>query len=99
MNGEFAIRFPNSKHPEVRLPREANPSEHLTIENSPVLFGCRTGICGTCLVHVDVNEGQLNPPSQDEVELLKIICPNDPYARLACQIKLTADLEIRPIRK
>ncbi|MBC6436085.1 2Fe-2S iron-sulfur cluster binding domain-containing protein, partial [Nostoc sp. HG1] len=30
-----------------------NLSEHLTIQNSPVLFGCRTGICGTCLVEVN----------------------------------------------
>lgn len=26
--------------------------ECLTVQNSPVLFGCRTGICDTCLVEV-----------------------------------------------
>ena len=73
-------------------------SEHLTIENSPVLFGCRTGICGTCLVEVEEERnGQLLAPAADESELLEIIAPDLSRARLACQIELRADIKINYI--
>lgn len=85
------VAFEGDSHPPVLLARHENLSEHLTVQNSPVLFGCRTGICGTCLVRVS---GALTPPSEDELDLLDVIAPNDPRARLACQIDLTADIEI-----
>lgn len=95
---EYQVCF-DSGHPPVRLSRGANLSEHLTIENSPVLFGCRTGICGTCRSSVQVlNGGRLEPPSEDELNLLGIICPGYPTARLACQINLTADIKIAPLK-
>ena len=73
-------------------------SEHLTVENSPVLFGCRTGICGTCLIQVEAQEnGALAAPADDEIELLEIIAPDNPKARLACQIELCADIKIKYI--
>ncbi len=88
------------EYPPLRLPRGVNLSEHLTIENSPVLFGCRTGICGTCRSNVEaLNGGRLDSPSEDEISLLSIICPGNPAARLACQINITADVKITPLRK
>lgn len=63
----------------------------LTAQNSPVLFGCRTGICGTCLVTVT---GQVAPPDADEQEMLEVLAPGIPNARLACQIDLIDHLEI-----
>jgi ferredoxin len=75
----------------VVLAEGANLSEHLTVENSPVLFGCRTGICGTCLVQVD---GDISPPGDEEQDLLDVVAPGDPRARLACQLELTADIEL-----
>ena len=48
-----AIEFPNTRYKPVSLPAGAKLSEELTIINSPVLFGCRTGICGTCLVQIE----------------------------------------------
>ncbi len=39
------ISFPETDYPPINLPHHQNLSEHLTIQNSPVLFGCRTGIC------------------------------------------------------
>ncbi len=89
-----SIEFPGSGRPPVSLPEGAILSENLTIGNSPVLFGCRTGICGTCLVHVVLRDGELAPPAECERELLAIVAPGDPGARLACQISLTADLSI-----
>jgi ferredoxin len=81
-----------------RLPHGAALSEVLTIENSPLLFGCRTGICGTCIARVEARSGELPPPTEDEKDVLDLLCPNEPKARLACQIRLSADLTIEPIK-
>jgi ferredoxin len=96
--GVFAVSFPGSGHPPVRLPGGAPLSAHLTPANSPLLFGCRTGICGTCAVAVTVGDGgALPPPSADEAEVLDVVCPERPGARLACQIDLRADIAVAPV--
>src|ERR1044072_7574443 len=92
---EYVISFLPATHRPIRLKRGAILSEHLTIENSPVLFGCRTGICGTCLSEILAPEGgKLPEPSEDESELLEIIAPDNRQARLACQLAICADLTI-----
>ena len=99
-DAECVVCFDPPRYPPLRLSRGMNLSEHLTIENSPVLFGCRTGICGTCRIGIEVlNGGRLNPPGEDETNLLDIICPGNPTARLACQINITADIKIALIFK
>ncbi|MGB3651181.1 MAG: 2Fe-2S iron-sulfur cluster-binding protein [Rivularia sp. (in: cyanobacteria)] len=85
------MQFIETKHQPVFLEKNQNLAEHLTVENSPVLFGCRTGICGTCLVVV---EGDIPPASLEEKELLEVLAPQNPQARLACQIQLTNDIKI-----
>lgn len=57
------INFPESNYQPIILERYEKLSEHLTVQNSPVLFGCRTGICGTCLVIV---KGDIPPPREEE---------------------------------
>lgn len=95
---DFLVRFGRSGHAPVRLPGGAGLAEHLTVQNSPLLFGCRTGICGTCVVRVTVLGGTgLEPPGEDEAELLAIICPGRSEARLACQLRLTADIDVVPL--
>jgi ferredoxin len=69
-----------------------NLSENLTIHNSPVLFGCRTGICGTCLVEAI---GDIPAAKSDEQEMLDKLAPNVKNARLACQIDLAANIQMR----
>lgn len=88
------ISFHNQSHTPVTLPEQTNLSEGLNIHNSPVLFGCRTGVCGTCLCRVTVVKGTLNPPTADEIELLEIIAPDDKQARLACCIQGHGDIEL-----
>ncbi|NJN72479.1 MAG: (2Fe-2S)-binding protein [Limnothrix sp. RL_2_0] len=85
------ISFPNSIFPSISLEKYDVLSEKLTVQNSPILFGCRTGLCGTCLVAVT---GDIPLPKVEEMELLEILAPNDPQARLACQIELTTDIAI-----
>ena len=98
MTETYAVDFGALGKVEGRLPHGASLSQVLTIENSPLLFGCRTGICGTCIARVDVKSGTLPPPTEDEKDVLDLLCPNEPKARLACQIKLSADLLIEPIK-
>ncbi|WP_445630150.1 2Fe-2S iron-sulfur cluster binding domain-containing protein [Nostoc sp. DSM 114167] len=86
------ISFPESDFVPIILECHQNLSEHLTIQNSPVLFGCRTGICGTCLIEII---GNIPPPQLDEQEMLETLAPNNPHARLACQINVTGNIEIR----
>ncbi|MEH2135454.1 2Fe-2S iron-sulfur cluster-binding protein [Nostoc sp.] len=85
------ISFPGSDFASITLEFNKNLSEHLTIQNSPVLFGCRTGICGTCLIKII---GNIPPPEADEQEMLETLAPNNPYARLACQVHVTGNVEI-----
>jgi len=87
------ISFPNTPYPDLVLPDQTALSEQLTVQNSFLLFGCRTGLCGTCLVKV---VGDIPLPEADEVEVLQIIAGDIPEARLACQIRLTADIALYP---
>lgn len=91
MSDLCTIRFPNTPYPAITLAVHTPLAQQLTLQNSPILFGCRTGICGTCLVHIS---GALPPPGLDEQELLAALAPGNPQARLACQIDLVADIAI-----
>ncbi|MGI9305078.1 MAG: 2Fe-2S iron-sulfur cluster binding domain-containing protein [Gammaproteobacteria bacterium] len=92
------VKFPGTRYGFLDLPACAKLSEHLTVENSPVLFGCRTGLCGTCLIEiVEQRASVLQSPGADEAETLAIYAPGNPRARLACQIELTADICLRKI--
>jgi ferredoxin len=94
MSDLHTICFPGTDYPPLTLQAHQNLSEHLTIQNSPVLFGCRTGICGTCLVEAI---GDIPAAKSDEQEMLDTLAPNVPNARLACQIDLAANIEIRKL--
>ena len=59
-----------------------------------MLFGCRTGLCGTCLVTVT---GDLAPPSAAEQEILDMLAPGNSQARLACQIDVMGECAIVPL--
>lgn len=94
MSNLCKISFTETDYPPLTLQRHQKLSEHLTIQNSPVLFGCRTGICGTCLVKVI---GDIPAAKLDEQEMLDTLAPNIPNARLACQIDLTVNVEIHTL--
>jgi ferredoxin len=90
---KYTVRFFDETFAPVELAEGSAISEHLDVGNSPLLFGCRTGICGTCLLHVD---GPLPPPDEEEQELLDMLAPGDARARLGCQIKLCGDITVGP---
>jgi len=92
------VEFTDDAYQDVELPRGAALCSALDAVNSPVLFGCRNGICATCLVEVEsLSAPPLPSPCPTETEVLELYAPDNPRARLACQITLTADLRIRPL--
>ncbi len=92
-NFRMKIRFPNTRFSSLEFRDRTNLSEVLTVENSPILFGCRTGVCGTCLCRVEAADpGKVVEPSSQEQELIGIIGDGDPKLRLACQIESASDL-------
>ncbi len=94
------INFPVSGEKEIILNNNELLSEALDVDNSPLLFGCRTGVCGTCLIEIlQETNGHIAAPNEDEKEYLEIVAPNNPKARLACQIKLTADIQVRRLEE
>ncbi|MBO0347980.1 (2Fe-2S)-binding protein [Phormidium pseudopriestleyi FRX01] len=87
------VRFTGTNYPPIALPQHDKLANYLTVQNSPILFGCRTGICGTCLCQI---EGNIPPPNIEEGEVLEILAPGNPQARLACQVDVTNDIAIAP---
>lgn len=69
-------------------------SRVLDVRNSPLLFGCRTGICATCICRI---EGIQSQASDDEKEVLEVFAPGVEGARLACQVRVEGDMEIRAL--
>ncbi len=93
---KHTIQFPGTRFPVQELPEGAALSEQLTVENSPILFGCRTGICGTCLISVEeAGSSQLTPADVAEREVLDMLASDEPKARLACQIRVNCSMSLR----
>lgn len=81
----------------MNLPEGVTLSTELTAVNSPLLFGCRSGICGTCLAEVETLSGACEVPDGEEVEALEIFAPGNDKARLVCQMRLTAEISMKKI--
>ena len=93
---DFEIAFEGSDKAPVKLEEGTCLSENLTVENSPILFGCRIGICGTCAIDVVEHQG-LHPRTPEEVEYLDALAGECPSFRLACQIRLNANIRVRKV--
>lgn len=91
------ISFTDDNYEPVELPDEACLSEHLTVQNSPILFGCRIGICGTCLVEVVSEADTLTERTENEKEFLEALLPDRKECRLACQVNINTDIKVRKI--
>lgn len=89
------VEFANSDKPAVDLKEGDCLSEKLTIHNSPILFGCRIGICGTCAVEVVKEEKPLHERTYDEKEFLGTMAPGRDTVRLACQIHINTNITIK----
>lgn len=91
------IEFPETRFPPQEIPARACLPLYLSVQNSPLLFGCRSGLCGTCLIEVEADADAAEPPADDEREALELYAPGNPRARLACQLVPLGAMRIRKI--
>lgn len=84
---------------------EAGPGEALVDlcdqSRSPVPFSCRSASCGTCRIVVETGADQLDPPKDEELDVLDAFGNKPPKMRLACQAKLSQRaqlIHVRPVR-
>jgi len=77
------------------LPHNAHLSDAAELQLSGLVFGCRAGMCGICVI--EVVEGVRNLSQQDESEswLLESLGHPEACKRLACQCRLQGDVTIR----
>jgi ferredoxin len=61
--------------------------------DTPLMFGCKEGICGTCKIRVLENPQNISPMRPHEQDFLQKISAR-PNERLACQTQVLGDVAI-----
>jgi ferredoxin len=61
--------------------------------DTSILFGCRDGACGACMVRVLSGAENLSPMKDDEKDFLETMAA-EPNERLACQCKVFGDVTL-----
>ncbi len=62
---------------------------------SGIVYGCREGDCGTCLMQVLEGWNNLSSPSVLEDKILRELMAGKHY-RLACQAQVLGDVVVKP---
>ena len=63
-----------------------------------LLFGCRDGACGTCLIEVVEGIDHLDAVTEVERDMLTVMAEGNQQARLACQCTVRGDIRIRSLK-
>lgn len=61
--------------------------------DTSILFGCRDGACGACMIRVKEGAENLSKMGDDERDFLETMAAED-NERLACQCKVLGDVTI-----
>jgi ferredoxin len=80
----------------VEVTRGSTLIDVCTTHHLPVVFGCRVGLCGTCLVQVLSEAASLSAPTAHEARLLEVLQAS-PDWRLACQCTVLGHVRLRYI--
>jgi ferredoxin len=59
--------------------------------DTSILFGCRDGACGACMVKIVSGSEKISPMKDDEKDFLETMAA-EPNERLACQCKVYGDV-------
>ena len=59
--------------------------------DTSILFGCRDGACGACMIRVKEGMENLSPMGEDERDFLETMAA-EADERLACQCKVKGDV-------
>ncbi len=61
--------------------------------DTSILFGCRDGACGACMIRVLEGSDNLSPMKDDERDFLETMAA-EPNERLACQCVVHGDVKV-----
>lgn len=61
--------------------------------DTSILFGCRDGACGACMIRVKEGADHLSKMQDDERDFLETMAAEE-NERLACQCRVTGDVVI-----
>lgn len=76
------------------LPRNAHLADALELGVAGLIFGCRAGACGICVIEVMEGLDNLSPRGGNEAGLLEALGFHQRSMRLACQCRLHGDIVI-----
>lgn len=93
----ITIHFDDEDYDPIDAEKDSWVSMVLDHQDSPVTFGCRSGLCGTCAVEVSENARPLPPPDEGEQETLDLVWPGRKNLRLACLLKASCDMKLKPV--
>lgn len=77
------------------LPHNAHLSDAAELQLAGLMFGCRAGMCGICVIEVVDGPQNLSPPDDAETWFLTTLGHDQAGKRLACQCRLQGDVTIR----
>lgn len=77
----------------LRVKKGAALADVADAQATPLDFGCRDGVCGTCIVTVLRGRENLSPCTVHEEDTLANF-DAAPNQRLACQLRILGDVEI-----
>ena len=75
----------------------ANFREVAQDQGLDVAFGCESGICSTCLIHITSGAENLGPKTEQEEFTLEArgVATSDMTTRLGCQCTVNGDVEFQ----
>lgn len=77
------------------LPHNSHLSDAAELQIAGLVFGCRSGMCGICVIDVVDGVHNLSPAQESESWFLESLGHPEASKRLACQCKLQGDVTIR----
>jgi ferredoxin len=78
-----------------QLPHNAHLSDAAELQLAGLMFGCRAGVCGICVIEVVDGMQNLSRPEDEETCFLSLLGHEPEKKRLACQCRLQGDVTIR----
>ena len=88
------VHFTKANTAPIELAKGTCLADGMDVSESPIPFGCKDARCGTCLVWVEVLDGELPPPDDHEQDVLDLYAPGEAKARLACQLRPECSIRI-----
>jgi len=80
----------------LEVPVGASLLDTCESNDTPVPFGCTAGVCGTCLIQIEVGADQVSAMDEDEKREVDSATSVD-GARLACQVTVNGDITLKAI--